>query len=424
MGDELALGQKLDTNSRWLAQRLTELGAVPVEHLTVPDDLERTTQAFARLAASVDLVVTTGGLGPTADDLTRQGLAAAMGDELVEDADALEQITRWFAGRGRGMPEMNRVQALRPSRARLIPNPNGTAPGISARMGGDSDGCDVFCLPGPPGEMMPMFDQSVASALRIAPDRAVSVRVFQTVGLGESDVAARLGDLMDRGRNPLVGTTASGGVISIRVRYEGARADAEREIDRTAALVKHRVGDIFFGEGEVSIAEAVVHELKRQVRRLAVVESCTGGMLGSMVGDVAGASDVFEGGWITYSNGMKNREVNVPASLIAEHGAVSGQVSAAMADGGRKASGVDYCLAVTGVAGPGGGTAEKPIGTVWVALSTGGGTDVRRFKMAGDRSAVREWSARSALAMLWFHLSGRPGTSLLRQVEQRSGGDA
>lgn len=419
MGDELSLGQKLDTNSRWIAQQLVDRGIVPVEHVTVPDDLDLTAQTFRRLAERVDVIVSTGGLGPTADDLTRQALAAAAGDTLVEDLVALEQIKVWFHGRGRNMPELNRVQALRPSRATMLPNPNGTAPGIAGSIVAAGRVCDVFCLPGPPGEMTAMFESAVVPALRTATGKSVRIRIFQTIGLGESDVATRLGDLMARDRNPLVGTTASGGVISIRVRYEGRPEEADREIDRTVSLVRDRVGDIIFAESETTIAEAIVRELHRRNEKVLVVESCTGGMLGSMIADVPGASEVFVGGWITYSNEMKTREILVPPHFITEYGAVSRQVADAMAQGGLEKTDADHCLAITGVAGPGGGTPEKPVGTVWISLQFGTNptTDTRRFKMTGSRAAIREWSARSALAMLWFHLAGKPQTSLLRQVE-------
>lgn len=420
MGDELSLGQKLDTNSRWLAQQLVDRGIVPVEHVTLPDDMDVTVRALRRLAECVDLIISTGGLGPTPDDLTRRALASAAGDVLVEDSDSLEQIKRWFLGRGREMPPMNRVQALRPSRSKMIANPNGTAPGITGSIVSDGHSCDVFCLPGPPGEMAPMFESAVVPALRAAADKAVRVRIFQTIGMGESDVATRLGDLMARDRNPLVGTTASGGVISIRVRYEGPIENAEREIDRTAAIVRERVGDIVFAEGESTIAEAVVRELKRRAEKLVVVESCTGGMLGSMIADVPGASEVFVGGWITYGNEVKTSQVRVPPRFIAEHGAVSRQVADAMARGGLESIDANHCLSITGVAGPGGGTPEKPVGTVWISLQFGTNpvTDTRRFKMTGDRTAIREWSARSALAMLWYHLAGRAHTRLLREVER------
>lgn len=428
MGDELTLGQTLDTNSRWLSQRLVLAGIVPIEHITVPDDLERTADTFARLAASVDLIISSGGLGPTADDLTREALARAMGDSLIEDPASLSQIEAWFKGRGREMPALNRVQALRPSRGEAIENRQGTAPGIAGRITQPGRECDVFCLPGPPREMQPMFESFVAERLRPPTDRVVVTKVLHTVGIGESDLATRLGPLMARERNPLVGTTASGGIVSIRIRYEGPgpREQAAAEVARAAQAASELAGPHLFGADGDTLASVVLEKLRRRGERLSVVESCTGGMLGSILTEVPGSSDVFWGGWITYANQTKREQAGVPAKLFAETGpadapgAVSREVAEAMARGGLERSGTDHCLSITGIAGPGGGTEAKPVGTVWIARAwrTAAGTEIeaRRFAMGGDRAAVREWSSRWALAMLWLGLEGRAGVKLLRQT--------
>lgn len=429
MGDELTLGQTLDTNSRWLSQRLVGLGIMPVEHITVPDDLDRTVAAFERLARSVDLIISSGGLGPTADDLTRQALARAMGDDLVEDAGSVDQIAAWFRSRGREMPALNRVQALRPSRGQSIENKHGTAPGLAGNIGVAGRSCAVFCLPGPPREMQPMFDAFVRGRLRPPVGRTVVTRVLHTVGIGESDLASRLGPLMDRSRNPLVGTTASGGIVSIRVRYEGPAAaeEAAALADAAAQDAARAAGAHLFGRDDQTLAGVVLDTLRRRGERLSVVESCTGGLLGSTITEVPGSSDVFWGGWITYANQTKREQVGVPARLFVETGpaeapgAVSREVAEAMARGGLERSGTDHCLSITGIAGPGGGTDAKPVGTVWIARAwrsaAGIETEARRFAMGGDRGAVREWAARWALAMLWLGLEGRAGIKLLRQVE-------
>lgn len=433
MGDELTLGQTLDTNSRWLSQRLVEAGIVPIEHVTVPDDLDATARALVRLAGEVDLVISSGGLGPTADDLTRAALAKAMGDALVEDAEALRQIEAWYLSRGRVMPELNRVQAQRPSRGVSIENRNGTAPGLQGSIGK----CDVFCLPGPPREMQPMFEEYARPRLSPPAGRIVLTRVLHTMGVGESDLATKLSEMMERKHSPLVGTTASGGVVSIRIRYEGdasgagsaSAAQAERIIDREVEEAARRASPFVFGRGSDTLPSVVVGKLRERGERLAVVESCTGGMLGQMVTEVAGSSDVFWGGWITYANEAKRAEVGVPASMFAETsggsapGAVSREVAEAMARGGLDRAGVDHCLAITGVAGPSGGTNDKPVGTVWIARASktsgpkGVEVDARRFLMGGDRQAVREWSARWAVAMLWLAFEGKTEVKLMRQVE-------
>lgn len=432
IGDELTLGQALDTNSQWLSQRLLERGVLPAEHATVPDDAAAITDALLRLArgrsadSGCQLIIVTGGLGPTADDLTRQGLADALGERLVEDAPALREIEAWFAGRGRAMPELNRVQALRPHTASMLSNPHGTAPGLHATLRVPE--CDVFCLPGPPREMRPMFEDRVAPRLRPPPDRVVRTRAIPTFGLGESEVAQRLGELMDRVQNPLVGTTASGGVVTCRLRFEGSAgsaAEADRALDATEARIRELLGAYVLGVGPVSLAGSTIDLLRARGQRIAVVESCTGGQLGRLITDVAGASDVFLGGYITYSNEQKTAMVGVPAGTFAPGGpgAVSSACAMAMAEGGLSRTGADHALAITGIAGPGGGSAEKPVGTVWVALaSRDGDTEARRFLLAGERTNVREWSAMLALGMLRLRLTGASGAGLLRQQERVSRG--
>lgn len=425
-GDEIVIGQTLDTNSRWIASRLLDVGIVPVEHVSLPDDRPAIAAAFTRLAARVDLILCSGGLGPTADDLTRFAFADALKDTLLEDGDALSQITAWFAARGRPMNELNTIQAQRPSRATMLANAFGTAPGIHARLGK----CDVFCLPGPPRELQPMFDRFVAPLLRPDQTRTVRVRVLHTIGLGESEIALRLhrspgGDLMARDRIPLIGTTASNSVVSCRIRYEGPLTPAEAEalIARDEATIRSLVGEAIFGSDDDSLASVIVRTLRERSQSLTTIESCTGGLLASQITDVPGASDVFRTGWVTYANETKLREVGVPASLFHEAGrrnapgAVSSEVALAMAQGGLREAGADFALAITGVAGPSGGTPEKPVGTVFAALaSRSHPPDVRRFEFTGDRSAIREWSARAALAMLWLTLSDRREVRLLRQL--------
>lgn len=417
VGDELVLGQTLDTNSRWISQRLRDAGIMPVEHVTVPDDLARHVAALKRLAEEHQLVISSGGLGPTADDLTRQALAEAAGDTLVEDALALEDVRAFYASRGREMPALNRVQALRPSRGQSLPNLHGTAPGLFARVGA----CDVICLPGPPGELKPMFESQVTPRLRPPPGRTVATRALHCFGIGESDLATRLGPLMARGGELLVGTTASGGVVSCRLRYEGPlpRAMAEQELDRVEGELRAKADAYIFGDGDETLASAVVHRLASKGETLGTVESCTAGGLSSMVADVPGASSVLLGGLVTYSNALKSLLAGVSADLITVHGAVSGPIARAMAEGGVAALGVQHCLGITGIAGPTGGTPGKPVGTVYIARAErGASTEIRRFAFSGDRQAIREWSAKSGLAMLRMHLDGIRHVRLLRQHDE------
>lgn len=429
IGDELVLGQTLNSNSRWLATRLAAMGILTREHVTVPDDAAAHAAAVRRLAAENGLVISTGGLGPTDDDLTRQVMAQVMGEPLIEDPQSLAQIQAWFTSRGRGMPEINRVQANRPASAAAIMNPHGTAPGLHACVTTGSGSCDVYCLPGPPGEMIPMFESSVAPMLRPPPSRRVITRVLPCFGMGESEIAMRLGSLMARDAAPLVGTTASGGVVSCRIRYEGDldETQASALVEQTEATIRRLLAPHVFAIGEVTLAEAVVNLLTQRKRTLGVVESCTGGLLGSMLTGVPGSSAAFSGGLITYANDQKVSLAGVNPALLDDGGpgAVSKEVARAMALGGLERMACDECLAVTGIAGPGGATEAtatrpaKPVGLVYVALARRLGSEarveVRRFQMRGDRASVRDWSAKAALMMLHMALRNVPIVRMLRE---------
>lgn len=429
IGDELVLGQTLNSNARWLAARLADMGIVSREHVTVPDDAPSHAAALRRLAHSNDLVISTGGLGPTDDDLTRQVMSEVLDSPLVEDAQSLEQIRAWYSSRGRPMPEINRVQARRPQVATAIPNPHGTAPGIFATIHSSERACDIYCLPGPPGEMMPMFESAVAPALRPPKSRRVITRVIPCFGIGESQMAMRLGPLMARDAVPLVGTTASGGVVSCRIRYEGEldQASAAALVEQTEFQVRRLLAPHVFGAGEITLPQAVVTLLAQRKRTLGVVESCTGGLLGSLVTSVPGSSSIFQGGLITYANEQKVSLAGVDAELLDDSGpgAVSAEVAKAMALGGLARLRCDECLAITGIAGPGGATEAtasrqaKPVGLVYIALARRLGShdrvEIRRFHMRGDRASVRDWSAKSALMMLHMALMNVPIVPLLRE---------
>lgn len=428
-GDELAIGQARDTNSAEVAAALLDAGIQPVEHAVLPDDLDALAATLARLAARVEVVVMTGGLGPTADDLTREALARVLGEPLVEDAAALAALEAFFAGRGRAMPPLNRVQALRPASARCLPNPHGTAPGLHAvvrtgKGGGDGTGhdagrgghghaCDVFCLPGPPREMRPMLRDHLLPGLR--PARRILTRVIPTCGLGESVVAQRLGEMMRRNRNPLVGTTASGGIVSCRLRWEGAPAAAagEAALDRDEAEIRRLLGSIVIGSSSgaeaPTLASAVLDLLRRDGRTLAAAESCTGGLLGGALTAVPGASDVYLGGWVAYSNAMKSTHLGVDPAIIEQNGAVSAECAAAMALGVIERSTATDAISITGIAGPGGGSTAKPVGTVWIGLasriagpraSAPARVETRGFLFGEDRATIRERSVVSALNLL------------------------
>jgi len=434
IGDELILGQSLDTNSRWLSERLLDAGVRTLWHETAPDNVDAIAAVFHRGLAEADLVVSTGGLGPTADDLTREAAARALDVELVEDAGALATLESWAASRGVRLPATNRVQAQRPASAVLIPNDRGTAPGFHAAAGD----ADLWCLPGPPRELRPMVEGPLLASLHTPPDAAVATRLVQCFGIGESAAAERLGGLLARDRNPIVGITASLGQLTLRLRAVGFAdpAEATRALDDSEAEARQALGPLIYGVGDTTIAREIVERLAERGERLVVAESCTGGRLGGVVTDVAGSSAVFSGGWVTYTNAMKHQELGVPRDLFPEvgggaaPGAVSREVAEAMARGalGRGRHGFDdagstptHALAVTGIAGPGGGSDAKPVGTVWICrASADGSLDTRRFRFRSEREAVRAWSVQAACWMLWLKIGCDEAAASIRLLgEQR-----
>lgn len=432
IGDELTLGQTLDTNSRWLSSRLVDLGVMPRVHITIPDDRGAHARALAELARGHDLIISTGGLGPTEDDLTRHALADAMGEALVEDAGALETLRRQAKARGMELSAHRRLQALRPAGASIIANSNGTAPGLRARIGG----CEVFCLPGPPNEMRPMFESSVAPVLeewRKASGVAVTTRVLHTYGLAEADVAARLGEMMQRGRNPTVGTTASGGMVSVRMRHEGEGSAGAREIEACERAVRGLLSPHVFGEGDDTLAAVVVRALTERREKVMTIESCTGGGLASAITALPGSSAVFDTGLVTYANEIKTMLSAVPRETLEAHGAVSAETARAMAEGAlgtMAGASAQHALSVTGIAGPGGATPLKPVGLVFIARASRAGrvvvgavggvggvdVEVRRFQFTGTREDVRQRSVMSALAMLWFRINEERVGRLLWEI--------
>ena len=401
IGDELMLGQTQDTNARWLAGRLADRGVPCVQFRVVPDDLPAQAAALRELAAVAQVVIVTGGLGPTDDDLTREALRVAMGDAnpLVLDAPSLEALDRWFTHRGRSMPDINRRQAMRPSGAECLRNDFGTAPGLRGTVGGST----IVCLPGPPREMEPMFDQFV---LPLLPKQAMATGVVHAFGQGESFLAERLGDRMHRERNPLVGTTASGSVVSARVRGRDAAAEPaamQAELAAIEALWK----PFAFGRGTTTLAGALGAALRERGLTMALAESCTGGLAGSLVTAESGSSAWFLGGLMTYANEAKRDLCGVPEALIAEHGAVSAPVAAALARGVRERLRADWSASITGVAGPNGGSDAKPVGTVYIGVSGPGFESVRRFKYPGERAIVRDRAAKTALVLLRLAVAER-----------------
>jgi competence/damage-inducible protein CinA-like protein len=421
IGDELALGQTVDTNSAYLSARLAELGIQTTYHQTLADDLGLIAESIRRASASAPLVLVTGGLGPTKDDLTRQALAQAMGVELYEDAASLDAIQAFFAERRIKMSETNRVQAQLPAGSQMIENANGTAPGIQATL----NDARIFVMPGVPSEMRAMYQARVFPAIqgKAGTSRVILTTKVNTFGQGESHVGQLLGGLMDRDRNPRVGTTVTGGIVSVRIRSESDSVQGAQDLlDDSAGQVKAMLGSIVFGRDDKTLPMAAVDALRQAGVMVATAESCTGGLIGKLITDVAGSSEVYAGGWVTYTNQMKHQRLGVPSEVLEQHGAVSGQTVIAMAKGALAKSEADLAVSVSGVAGPGGGTPEKPVGTVWLGLAdrTGGDDTAAhavRLHLPGDREAVRNRSALCTLQWIRLHLADLPPSEMSWAVE-------
>jgi len=396
IGNELVFGQTHESNNAYLAAQLTGRGIRPIAHYTAGDGREEITALIHQAADQADIVLVTGGLGPTADDVTRQAVADAMGVELIEDPRSLEQLEAFFASRGYTMSDANRVQALMPAGSDPLPNSAGTAPGIRAELGSAT----VYCMPGVPYEMRTMFEMQVAPLLPSG-SAAFAQRSVHSFGLPESQVGQLLADLMNDADGPRVGTTAKTGVISVRI--IAADSDPKRAAaaaDRIVATVRERLGEAVFGEGEDTLAAVVIGLLKAKDQTLATAESCTGGQIGQMITAVSGASDVYLGGGVAYANRVKQDLLSVPEGLLVEHGAVSEPVAAAMAEGARERFGSDWAVSTTGVAGPTGGTDEKPVGLVYVAAAGPDGTEVRKLNYPGSRDVVRLRACLAAMNLL------------------------
>lgn len=404
IGDELVSGQTVDTNSAWLGRELGRRGIRVVAHRTLGDDVEQIAEAIRRAAQTTEQVLVSGGLGPTADDMTREGLAAAMGVQLVLDEESLAAIEDLFRRRGWTMAPTNRAQAMIPEGAEAIPNSRGTAPGIAATIGR----ARIFVTPGVPHEMREMFTREIAPRLPEGVG-AIVQRVVHTFGLGESTVATRIGDLMHRDADPTVGTTVAAGIISIRVTARAGDKDAAmKRTDRVVEELHRRLGHLVIGEDDETLASVAGELLRAAGATLTVAESCTGGLLGQMVTEVPGSSEYFLGGVIAYSDRIKEQLLDVPPEILAEHGAVSEPVAAAMAMGCRKRIGGDHAISITGIAGPGGGSEAKPIGLVYVGLAGAGGVEVHRHVFSGTRAVIRIRSALAGLNYLRLSLLGAP----------------
>ncbi|TVQ86207.1 MAG: competence/damage-inducible protein A [Deltaproteobacteria bacterium] len=403
-GDEVITGQITDTNAAWLAERLTELGFGIGQHTTVGDVLPHIERAIREAIDRAELVICTGGLGPTDDDLTARAVAQVLAAPLALDAQALAHIQALYERYGRAMPKINEKQAWLPKGCIRLDNDWGTAPGFALRT---PRGLAAF-LPGVPREMKAMFEARVlpllVGELQAASSRLLTLR---TTGIGESDLQERIGRFEQP--NVVLSTRTRLPENHLKLRFS-PQVSAERAAQIARGLAAKVGSPVFCIEGLDPIAgdleHVVVHHLIERGQTIATAESCTGGQLAAAFTRVPGSSAVFFEGLVCYSNAAKERLAGVPAALIREHGAVSAPVARALAHGARERAKSTFALSTTGVAGPGGGTPDKPVGTVFIALSTPAGEHVRRLRLGGDRHRIQALSTGAALDLLRRHLQG------------------
>ncbi len=405
IGDEILIGQIVDTNSAWIARRLNDAGFTATRKLTVGDQAGEIETAVSNAMRANDAVIVTGGLGPTRDDITKTTLARMWNCGMVRDEDTFRRNEQTLAARGIAYNELNQAQALVPEAATVLPNLNGTAPGMWL----ERDGAVVVSLPGVPFEMERLMQDEVLPRLSARfSTLAVVHRTAVTYGIAESLLAERIAAWEDALPGYLhLAYLPSTTQMKLRLSaYDVDYAEASREIDRRFAELERIIPEHFVGYGEISVAEAAAALLRTQGRTLAVAESCTGGALSAQFTALAGASDYFLGGVVSYSNSVKSGVLGVPEETIAAHGAVSSETACLMAEGVRRLCGADYALATTGIAGPGGGSDDKPVGTVWIALASAEGTEAHRYVFGRLRRQNIERAATTAVDMLRRKLRG------------------
>lgn len=401
VGTELLMGQIANTDAQYLSRGLNELGINVYYHTVVGDNPGRLRQQLRQAWERSDLIITTGGLGPTEDDLTKEAVAEFLGLPLELHQPSLEAMARYFAGIGRTMTPNNEKQAYFPKGCLVLDNPNGTAPGCLV----EREGRVFVVLPGPPRELNPMFDNHVRPYLMQRGDAKITSRMLHIFGMGESEAAYRLRTMIERQDNPTLATYVGKGDVLLRITARTALdADPEPLLAPAVQEVEALLGGVVISDRDETLPEVVVRLLASQGKTLACAESCTGGLLSSMIVDVPGASGVLLEGAVTYSNEAKMRRLAVPEAVLAQHGAVSEACARAMAEGMRAASGADFALATTGIAGPGGGTPEKPVGLIYAALASAGGVEVETYRLKRDRALNRRTTALNALDMLRRHL--------------------
>lgn len=409
-GSELMLGRVLNTHQQWLCRQLADRGYTVNRQVAIDDSGPAIEEAVREPLARAELIIVTGGLGPTSDDRTRDLIAALLGRRLEEDPAVVAHIEGFFAARKRPMPASTRIQAMVPEGASVLMNAHGTAPGLVMEpVGGKSVACRLLImLPGPPRELRPMFTEQVVPILRERfPLSAPFVcRTLKTTGMGESQVEEKIAEplrtLTDAGMD--LGYCARIGEVDVR--FVGRGTDAQKSVAEAERIVRGILGPLVFAADDEQLEETIVKLLTGRKQTVALAESCTGGAIADRLTNVPGASAVFLAGLVTYSNEAKQKFLGVRTETLAQHGAVSEATVCEMAEGARAATGADYAISVTGIAGPGGGTLEKPVGTVWIGVASVSGTIAQRRFNAFDRETFKNVTSQHALDLLRRQILG------------------
>jgi len=397
VGTELLLGNIVNTNAQYLSQKLADLGIDVYYHVVVGDNLKRLTETIKTSLERSDIVITSGGLGPTADDITKEGAAQAMGLKLLPDEESIERIKKMFSSTGRIMTENNIKQGYIPEGAVVLENNNGTAPGVLI----EKEGKIVIMLPGPPKELYPMFESKVLPYLKSKTDSTIRSKVLRVIGVGESAVEHILKDIFDSQANPTIAPYAKDGEVHLRITAKtGIPEEADSLIAEMEQKVRAILGDNIYGCNEETLEEAVLKLLQKKNLTISLAESCTGGLVASRLTDIPGASASLISGVISYSNESKINMLKVKEETIRKYGAVSPQTAEEMAVGAKRLSNTDIGLSITGIAGPDGGSAEKPVGLCYIGIAIGKSVNVQKIMLTGNRNRIRWGSSSRALDFL------------------------
>lgn len=397
VGTEILLGDILNTNSRYLSKELANLGIDVYYHQVVGDNRERILSALKEAFSRSDIIITTGGLGPTKDDMTKELVAEFLGMDMYLHEESLKKIEDYFKKMGRIPVKSNEKQAYFPKEAIILENNNGTAPGAIF----EKDGKAIIVLPGPSKEMEPMFNNSVRKYLEKLTGYTIVSEVLRVFGIGESEAESKLQDLIDNGQNPTIAPYAKEGEVTFRITAKGKNEEEAKELIKPLKEeVYKRLGNLIYNTGDVSIQETVGEMLVNKNMTIGVSESCTGGLVSAKLIEYPGISSVFLEGAVTYSNEAKMRTLNVKKDTLEKFGAVSEETAIEMAEGIAKRCGSRIGVSTTGIAGPGGGTEEKPVGLVYIGVCIDGKTKVERHVFSGNRNAVRNKASMTALNMI------------------------